>query len=79
MSARRVFCGEQLFARRRQPGAKLVFIETHEKYNVSPSQPLQQAVDDLFGEDTYYSKVDTSLPERQKRAWERKPDNGGDE
>jgi hypothetical protein len=33
-------------------------------------------VDDLFGEDTYYAKVDTTLPERQKRTWERKSENG---
>jgi DNA polymerase-3 subunit alpha len=68
-----------LFLCLRRPGGELVFIETHEKYNVAPSQSLQQAVDDLFGEDTYYAKVDATLPERQKRAWERKPDNGGDE
>jgi len=68
-----------LFLCLRRPGGELVFIETHEKYNVAPSQPLQQAVDDLFGEDTYYAKVDTSLPERQKRSWERKPENGSDE
>jgi hypothetical protein len=33
-------------------------------------------VDELFGEDTYYAKVDMSLPERPKRAWERKAENG---
>ena len=63
----------------RRPAGELVFIETHEMFGVTPTQGLQQAVDDLFGEDTYYAKVDTALPERQKRAWERKPDNGGDE
>jgi hypothetical protein len=57
-----------------RPTGEIVFIETHEKYFVSPSQQLQQAADDLFGEETYYAKVDTSLPERQKRAWERKPE-----
>ncbi len=60
----------------RRPGGELVFIETHENYSVTPTQQLQQSVDDLFGEDTYYSKVDTALPERQKRAWERKAENG---
>jgi hypothetical protein len=60
----------------RRPGGELVFIETHENYSVTPSQQLQQAVDGLFGEDTYYAKVDATLPERQKRAWERKADNG---
>ena len=50
----------------------MVFIETHEKYSVTPSVPFQRAVDDLFGEETYYAKVDNALPERQKRVWERK-------
>ena len=35
---------------------------------------LQQAADDRFGEETYYAKVDTSLPERLRR-WERKSEN----
>ncbi len=26
----------------------------------------------MFGEHTYYARVDTSLPERQLRRWERK-------
>ena len=63
----------------RRAGGELVFIETHENFAVTPTQALQQAVDDLFGEDTYYAKVDTTLPERQKRVWERKSDNGGDD
>ena len=60
----------------RRPGGELIFIETHENYSVTPTQQFQQSVDDLFGEETYYAKVDTALPERQKRAWERKPENG---
>jgi len=35
---------------------------------------LQQAADELFGEETYYAKADTSLPERPRRSWERKPE-----
>jgi len=62
----------------RRPGGELVFIETHENYAVLATQALQQAVDDLFGEETYYAKVDTTLPERQKRSWERKSE-GDDE
>jgi DNA polymerase-3 subunit alpha len=61
-----------LFLRIRQPGGEIVFIETHDKYFVAPSRELQTAVDDLFGEETYYARVDTSLPEKPKRAWERK-------
>ena len=60
----------------RRPGGELIFVETHENYSVTPTQQFQQAMDDLFGEDTYYAKVDATLPERQKRAWERKAENG---
>ena len=58
-------------------GGELVFIETHDKYHVTPSQSLQQAVDGMFGEETYYAKADMSLPERQKRVWERKGNGNG--
>ncbi len=59
-----------------RPTGEIIFIETHEKFFVNPSRDLQQAADELFGEETYYPKVDTTLPERQKQAWERKADNG---
>ena len=58
------------------PTGEVVFVETHEKFFVAPSRALQQAADELFGEDTYYAKVDTSLPERAPRRWERRADNG---
>ena len=58
-----------------RPSGEIIFIETHEKYGVAPSQQLQQAVDDLIGEETFYAKVDTSLPDRQLRKWERKSDS----
>ncbi len=35
-------------------------------------QELQQAADELFGEETYYAKVDRSPPERAQRVWERR-------
>ena len=47
-------------------------VETHDKYFVAPSRELQKAIDDLFGAETYYARVDTTLPEKPKRAWERK-------
>ncbi|HEU0008451.1 MAG TPA: DNA polymerase III subunit alpha [Verrucomicrobiae bacterium] len=62
----------------RRPGGEIVFIETHEKFSVTPSAELQQAVDDLFGEDTWYARVDTSLPERSRKPWERRESNGGE-
>jgi DNA polymerase III subunit alpha len=60
-----------------RPTGGVVFVDTNERYSVTPSLALQQAADALLGEDTYYAKVDTSLPERQRRQWERKPANGG--
>jgi DNA polymerase-3 subunit alpha len=63
-----------------RPGGEVIFMEAHEKFSVAPSRTLQQAADDRFGEETYYVKVDTSLPERTPRRWERRgEENGGDE
>ena len=62
-----------------QPSGGSVFIETADNFQVNPSRQLQTAVDERFGPDTYYAKVDTALPERQQRRWERKPGNGGGE
>jgi hypothetical protein len=56
-------------------GGELLYIETHEKFHVTPSWKLQQEVDALFGEDSYYAKADTTLPERPRR-WEKKPSEG---
>jgi DNA polymerase-3 subunit alpha len=61
-------------------GGEAVFIETHNRYAVSPSLGFQQAVDEKFGEETYYAKVDAALPERAGRRWERRGEaNGGGE
>ena len=57
-----------------KPTGEVVFVETHERFFVTPSTALQQAADELFGEETYYARVDTSLPERTQRRWERKPE-----
>ena len=37
---------------------------------VDPARGGAWAADDRFGEETYYVKVDTSLPERAPRRWE---------
>jgi DNA polymerase III subunit alpha len=55
-----------------RPAGEIIFIETHERYFVAPSADLEKAVESELGEDTYYAKVDTALPERQKRAWEKR-------
>ncbi len=59
-----------------RPTGEVIFLQPHERFGVLPSLVLQQAADARFGEDTYYVKVDTSLPEKQQRRWERKPENG---
>jgi hypothetical protein len=68
-----------LFLCLRHPTGEVVFIETNERFSVTPSLPLQRAADELFGEDTYYPKVDTTPPERAPRRWERKASNGDGE
>ena len=63
----------------RQPTGQVIFIEPNERFSVMPSRELQQRADELFGEETYYVKVDTSLPEKQQR-WGRKSEfSNGDE
>jgi DNA polymerase III subunit alpha len=59
-----------------RPTGEVIFMETHDKFFVAPSRDLQQAADDQFGEETYYVKVDTSLPERAVRRWERQAGAG---
>jgi DNA polymerase-3 subunit alpha len=60
-----------------RPAGGTVFMDTNERFGVAPSLKLQQDVDARFGEDTYYAKVDTSLPERAKRSWEKKNGSSG--
>ncbi len=59
-----------------RPAGEVIFIEAHENFHVTPSAALHIAVDELLGEETYYVKVDNTLPERAKRQWERRTDNG---
>ena len=63
-----------LFLCCREPAGGIIFIETNDHFSVTPSLELQEAIDELLGEGTYYAKVDTTMPERQRRRWERKPD-----
>ena len=61
-----------LFLCLKRPTGEVIFIETHEHFSVAPSAEFQKAADQLFGEETYYAKVDTNPPERAPRRWERK-------
>ncbi len=62
-----------------QPGGEVVFVEVHERYSVNPSLELERAANELFGEGTYYVKVDSSLPEKQQRWGRRGNATNGDE
>jgi DNA polymerase-3 subunit alpha len=61
-----------------RPDGATVFVGTHEKFGVAPSLELEHAANKIFGEETYYAKVDTSLPEKTRRSWEKKNGSGGD-
>jgi len=61
-----------------RPAGEKIFIETNERLGVAPSRELQAAVEAVFGPESYHARVDTSLPERARRQWERKPENGGE-
>ncbi len=53
----------------RQPSGASVFVEANERFNVTPSTSLQAEANNMFGDDTYYAKVDTDLPEPQRRRY----------
>jgi len=55
-----------------RPTGETVFADTNERFGVAPSLALEHAVNKLLGEETYYAKVDMTLPEKQRRAWEKK-------
>ena len=46
------------------------------KYFVRPSVKLRDEVNEMLGPDSYYAKVDTTLPEPAKRQWQQKETNG---
>ena len=61
-----------------RPTGEVIFIEPNDRFSVMPSRELQEAADEQFGEETYYVKVDMSLPEKQQR-WGRKTESGNGE
>jgi DNA polymerase-3 subunit alpha len=61
-----------------RPEGGSVFVETNGRFSVTPSLELEHEVNRQFGEKTYYAVVDKTLPEKQRRAWEKKNGpNGG--
>lgn len=61
-----------------RPDASLALVEVNDRYRVTPSLALQQAVEARFGAAAYFAKADPSLPERQRRRWERDSNGGGE-
>jgi DNA polymerase III subunit alpha len=59
-----------------RPEGGTIFVEANARFGVTPSLELEHAANKLFGEKTYYAVVDKSLPEKARRAWEKKG-NGG--
>ena len=55
-----------------RPEGGSVFIEAHSRFGVLPSLELEQAVNRRFGDQVYYAVVDRTLPEKQRRSWEKK-------
>ena len=60
----------------RQPGGESVFVEADERFNVTPGLALAADANECFGDATYYPKVDSTLPEPQRRRYAKK--NNGD-
>lgn len=53
------------------------YLEANDQFSVTPSAQLEEAITASMGVDTYWTRVDTSLPERAPRKWERRA--SGDE
>ena len=62
-----------------RPEGGTIFVGAHERFGVTPSLELEHTVNRLYGEQTYYAKIDASLPEKARRSWEKKPAGGGGE
>jgi DNA polymerase-3 subunit alpha len=62
-----------------RPEGGSVFIEAHSRFGVAPSLELEHAVNRQFGDKAYYAVVDRALPEKARRAWEKKGGANGEE
>ncbi|MEI7806929.1 MAG: DNA polymerase III subunit alpha [Verrucomicrobiota bacterium] len=60
-----------------RPEGGTIFIQTHDRFGVAPSVALEHAANRLFGDKTFYAVVDKSLPEKNRRSWEKKNTGGG--
>jgi DNA polymerase-3 subunit alpha len=60
-----------------RPEGGTIFVEANARFGVAPSIELEHAANRLFGEKTFYAVVDKSLPEKARRAWEKKSNGNG--
>jgi len=60
-----------------RPEGGSIFVQAHERFGVMPSMELENAANRQFGDKTFYAVVDKSLPEKARRSWEKKGNNGG--
>ncbi|MFM8358439.1 MAG: OB-fold nucleic acid binding domain-containing protein, partial [Verrucomicrobiota bacterium] len=68
-----------LFLAIRMPRGETVFLEPNDRYYVSPSRGLEEAVNAAFGPGTFHAVPDRSLPERTPRRWERRAEGASGE
>ncbi len=67
-----------LFLNLKRPDGDWVHVQANDRFWVTPSSALRDAVRDLFGPESWHVSVDSNLPERQRKPWEgRGPANGG--
>jgi DNA polymerase-3 subunit alpha len=55
-----------------RPDGGSIFVEANGRFGVTPSLELEHEFNRQFGDKTYYAFVDKSLPEKARRAWEKK-------
>jgi DNA polymerase-3 subunit alpha len=68
-----------LFLRFTRTTGEIVFIEVNDRFFVTPTMEMQVEIDTRFGEGAYFAKVDTTMPERAARKWEKRENDNGDE
>jgi len=61
------------------PDGRLIFLEAHEHFSVSPAQQFVRDIEAILGEDSVWLKVDTEKltmvrENRRDRPWERRTD-----
>jgi DNA polymerase-3 subunit alpha len=62
-----------------RPEGGSIFVQAHDRFGVAPSLELEHEANRRFGEKTFYSVVDKTLPEKPRRSWEKKADTNGSE